>query len=85
MLILPNAYANDKIEVLNVSDSHKLYSIPNGKRVIVKFTGMAQPVGKSGSKWRRMMSKIVRSGSFFQILDDWRKVPEEKNELFMMH
>jgi hypothetical protein len=45
MLYLPNADANDNIEVLNVSDSHKLYSIPDGKRVIVEFTGMVQPVG----------------------------------------
>jgi hypothetical protein len=48
MLNLPNADANDNIEVLNVSDSHKLWEIPDGKRVIVEFTGIAQSVGKSG-------------------------------------
>jgi hypothetical protein len=52
MFYLPNADTNDNIEVLNVSDPHKLYSIPDGKRVIVKFNGMWQPVGKSGGKWR---------------------------------
>jgi hypothetical protein len=40
MLYLPNADTNDNIEVLNVNDSHKLYSIPDGKRVIMEFTGM---------------------------------------------
>jgi hypothetical protein len=44
MLYLPNAYTNDNIEVLNVSDSHKLYSILDEKQVIVEFTGMWQPV-----------------------------------------
>ena len=72
MLILPNADANDKIEVLDVSDSRKLYNIPDGKWVIAELTGMAQPVGKSGGKWKRMTGKMVRSGSFVQISDDWR-------------
>ena len=31
MLYLPNADINDIIKVLNVSDSHKLYLIPDGK------------------------------------------------------
>jgi hypothetical protein len=50
MLYLPNADTNDNIEVLNISDSYKLYSISDGKRVIVEFTGMWQPVGRSGCK-----------------------------------
>jgi hypothetical protein len=49
MLYLPNADTNDNIEVLNINDSHKLYSIPDGKRVIMEFNGMSQPVGKSGA------------------------------------
>jgi hypothetical protein len=40
MFYLLNAYTNDNIEVFNVSDSHKLYSIPDEKRVIVEFNGM---------------------------------------------
>jgi hypothetical protein len=40
MLYLSNADTNNNIEVLNVGDSHKLYSIPDGKWVIVEFTGM---------------------------------------------
>jgi hypothetical protein len=70
MLILPNTDANDNIEVLNVSDSHKLHSILDGKRVIVEFTGMVQPVGKSGGKWRRMTGKMVRSSLFVWISDN---------------
>ena len=64
MLYLPNADTNDNIEVLNVSDSHKLYSIPDEKRVIMKFTGMWQPIGKSEGKWRWMTGKMIRSDSF---------------------
>jgi hypothetical protein len=79
---LPNADTNDNIEVLDVSDSYKLYSIPNRKWVIMEFMGMWQPVRKSRGKWRRMIDKMVRSGSFVWILNDWKKVPLKKNELF---
>jgi hypothetical protein len=79
MLYLTNAGTNDNIEVLNISDSHKLYSISDEKRVIVEFTGIWQPIRKSGGKWRRMTGKMVKSGSFVQISNDWKKVPLEKN------
>jgi hypothetical protein len=68
--------------VLNVSDSHKLWEIPEGKRVVVEFNGLWQLVGKSGGKWRRMMGKLVRSGAFLRISDDWRKVPKNTKDDF---
>jgi hypothetical protein len=84
MLYLTNVDTNDNIEVLNVNDSHKLYSIPDGKQVIMEFTSMWQPVGRSGCKWRWMTGKMVSSGLFVRISDDWKKVSLEKNELFLM-
>jgi hypothetical protein len=82
MLYLPNADTNDNIEVLNASDSHKLYSIPDEKRVIMEFNGMSQPVGRSGCKWRRTTGKMVKSSSFVRLSDDWKRVPLEKKERF---
>ena len=70
MLYLSNINTNDNIEVLDVSDSHKLYSIPDGKRVIMEFIGIWQPVGKSGRKWRHMTGMMVRSSSFVRISND---------------
>jgi hypothetical protein len=43
---------------------------------------MVQPVGKSWGKWRRMTGKMVRSGSFIWISNDWRKVSVERKEFF---
>ena len=77
-----HADANDIIEVLDVSDSRKLNNIPEGKRIVVQFTGSAQPVGRSGCRWRRTTGKMVRSGSFVRISDDWRKVSQERKEIF---
>ena len=84
MLISPEMPAdeNDKIEVPDVSDSRKLNNIPEGKRVIAQFMGLAQPVGKSGVRWRRMTRKMIRSGSFVRISDNWKKVSQDKNEIF---
>jgi hypothetical protein len=76
MLNLPNADANDKFEVLKVSDSHKLWEIAKEKRVILEYNGGWQPVEKSELKFRRMIGKLVRSGAFVWISDDWRKVPK---------
>jgi hypothetical protein len=68
--------------VLDVSDSCKLNNIPEGKRVIAQFTGSAQPVGRSWCRWRRTTGKMVKSGSFVQISDDWKKASQEKKEIF---
>jgi hypothetical protein len=84
MLISPRMHANenDKIEVLDVSDSRKLNNIPERKRVIAQFTGSAQPVGKNGVRWRRTNGKMIRSGSFVRISDDCKKVSQDKKEIF---
>jgi hypothetical protein len=72
------ANANDKIKVLDVSESCKLYNIPDGKRVIAEFTSIAQPIGKNEGKWRRMTNKMVKGSSFIQILNNRRNVSAEK-------
>ena len=82
MLNLPNADANDNIEVLTVNDSHKLWDILDEKWVKMEFTGLWQLIGKSGGKLRRMTGKMVKINAFVWISDNWRKVLKEKNELF---
>jgi hypothetical protein len=59
--------------VLTVNDSHKLWNIPEGKKVVMEYTGAWQPVGKKGLKLRRMTGKIVRSDVFLRISDNWKK------------
>jgi hypothetical protein len=72
MLISHGMHAgeNDKIEVLDVSDSQKLNNILEGKRVIAQFMGSAQSVGKSEVRWRHTIGKMIRSGSFIRISND---------------
>ena len=46
----------------------------------MEYNGLWQPVGKSGSKFRHMTSKIIRSGAFIRISDDWKKIPKSTKE-----
>jgi hypothetical protein len=62
--------------VLKVKDSHKLWNIPEKKKIVMEYTGSWQPVGKSRSKFRRLTSKTVKSDVFIRILDSWKKVPQ---------
>jgi hypothetical protein len=48
----------------------------------MEFNGMSKLVGKSRGKWRRTTGKMVRSGSFVWVSDDWKKVSLEKKERF---
>jgi hypothetical protein len=80
MLNFPNVDANDNFEVLQVNDSHKLWEITEGKRVMMEYNGAWQPIRKSGSKFRCITGKIVRSGAFIRISDDWKKIPKNTKE-----
>ncbi|XP_059436829.1 uncharacterized protein LOC132169901 [Corylus avellana] len=75
--------SDNNFEVLIVSDSHKLWDIPEGKRVVMEYNGAWQPVGQSGKKFRRMTGKACKAGTFIRLSDNWDDVPEQcKEDLF---
>ena len=59
---------------MKIKDSHT--TIPEGKKMVLEYTGSWQPVGKSGSKFRRATGKTIRSSSFVRISDSWSEVPQ---------
>jgi hypothetical protein len=61
---------------MKVKDSHKLWNIPKGKKIMMEHNGTWQPIGKNRCKFRRLIGKIVRSSAFVRILDNWKKVPQ---------
>jgi hypothetical protein len=63
-------------KVLTIKGSHKTWDIPNGQRVVCEYNNASQPVGFSALKFRRMTGKIIRSGNYVRIRDDWAKVPQ---------
>ena len=67
-------------KVLTIKGSHKTWDIPNGQRVVCEYNNAAQPVGFSALKFRRMTGKIIRSGNYVRIRDNWAKVPQRIKE-----
>jgi hypothetical protein len=65
-------------EIMKIKNSHT--TIPEGKRIVMEYTGDWQPVGKSGSKFRRLTGKHVRSSAFVRISDNWSDVPPATRE-----
>ncbi|XP_059458286.1 uncharacterized protein LOC132187871 [Corylus avellana] len=68
-------YSQEKIEMLYINELCKLWDIPLGKRIVMEYNGSWQQIGQSGSKFRQVMGKTVRSEAFLRISDDWTKVP----------
>jgi hypothetical protein len=56
-------------------DTHKACEIPAGKRVVMDYNPGWQPVGFSANKFRRQTGKLIRSGNYVHLRDDWAHVP----------
>jgi hypothetical protein len=65
-------------EVMKIKNSHT--TILEEKRIVMEYTGNWQPVGKSGSKFRRLTGKNVRSSAFVRISNSWSKVLQATRE-----
>jgi hypothetical protein len=72
---------------LRVNDSYKLWNIPEGKKVVMEYTSMWQPVGKSRSKFKRMTGKIVRSSGKKVVMEYtsmWQPVGKKRSKFKRM-
>jgi hypothetical protein len=61
-------------------DPHKAWEIPAGKRVVMDYNPGWQPVGFSANKFRRQTGKLIRSGNYVHLRDDWAHVPARTKE-----
>jgi hypothetical protein len=70
-----------RIHVRSVGTVSTLWCFPEGERVILEFNEAWQPVGTSGSKFRRLAGQYVRSGSFVGLSEpNWRNIPNARKE-----
>jgi hypothetical protein len=60
---------------MTITDPHKAWEIPAGKRVVMDYNPSWQPVGFSANKFRRQTGKLIRSGNYVHLRDDWEYVP----------
>lgn len=61
-------------------DPHKAWEIPAGKRVVMDYNLGWQPVGFSANKFRWQTGKLIRSGNYVHLRDDWAHVPARTKE-----
>ncbi|XP_059448234.1 uncharacterized protein LOC132179516 [Corylus avellana] len=71
---------SEVFEVIDIKPLNKLWGLPGGKRMVCEYNLSWQPVGQSASKFSRMTGKIIRSGTYVRICDDWMKVTERTKE-----
>jgi hypothetical protein len=65
---------------MTITDPHKAWEIPEGKRVMMDYNQGWQPVGFSANKFRRQTGKLIRSGNYVHLRDDWAHVPARTKE-----
>jgi hypothetical protein len=65
---------------MTITDPHKAWEIPAGKRVVMDYKSGWQPVGFSANKFRRQTGKLIRSGNYVHLWDDWGHLPARTKE-----
>jgi hypothetical protein len=59
-----------RFDVLTIIDSHKLWKIPNGQRIVCEYNNASQHVGLRASKFRQM-TKFKLSASKLRIVCEY--------------
>jgi len=65
---------------MTITDPHKAWEIPPGKRVVMDYNPGWQPVGFSANKFRRQTGKLIRSGNYVHLRDNCVHVPARTKE-----
>jgi hypothetical protein len=65
---------------MTITDPHKAWEIPPGKRVVMDYNPGWQPVGFSANKFIRQIGKLIRSRNYVHLRDDCAHVPARTKE-----
>jgi hypothetical protein len=65
---------------MTITDPHKAWEIPVGKRVVLNYNPGWQPIGFSANKFTRQIGKLIRSENYVHLRDDWAHVPARTKE-----
>jgi len=63
-----------------ITNPHKAWEIPAGKRVVMDYNPGCQPVGFSANKFRRQTGKLIRSRNYVHLRDDWAHLSARTKE-----
>jgi hypothetical protein len=48
--------------------------LPRGKKVVLQYNAAIQHVGRACNRFRRAEGKMIRSGSYIHMRDEWARV-----------
>ncbi|XP_062171470.1 uncharacterized protein LOC133877245 isoform X2 [Alnus glutinosa] len=57
-----------------IDDPARNWVLPRGKKVVLQYNAAIQPVGRACNRFRRAEGKMIRSGSYIHMRDEWAKV-----------
>jgi len=60
-----------------ITDPQRNWVLPKGKKIVLEYNAATQPVGHRANQFRRNTGKLVRSGHFVHMRDEWLKVDKE--------
>ncbi|XP_062162130.1 uncharacterized protein LOC133869188 [Alnus glutinosa] len=57
-----------------IDDPARNWVLPRGKKVVLQYNAAIQPVGRACNRFRREVGKMIRSGSYIHMRDEWARV-----------
>lgn len=57
-----------------IDDPARNWVLPRGKKVVLQYNAAIQPVGRACNRFRLAEGKLIRSGSYIHMRDEWAKV-----------
>lgn len=60
-----------------IKDPERNWVLQRGKKVVLQYNAALQPVGRACNHFRRAEDKLIRSGSYIHVRDEWVRVNKQ--------
>jgi hypothetical protein len=60
-----------------IEDLARNWVLPRGKKVVLQYNAAIQPVGRACNRSRGAEGKLIRSGSYIHMRDEWERVNKQ--------
>jgi hypothetical protein len=60
-----------------IKDPERNWVLPRGKNVVLQYNAAIQPVGRACNRFRGAEGKLIRSGSYIHMRDEWTRVNKQ--------
>jgi len=64
-----------------IKDSERKWVLPRGKKVVLQYNAALQPVGRACNRFKRAEGKLIRSGSYIHMRDEWARINKQIKKL----